>query len=501
MDENGWPGIGNCGERPPRGTGKPGSYANRSIKDGAVLCWKSGIFRKTLVGAGEERHLTSLMNKDSWNEVRATVQTRVDPAAFSSWIEPLLFDKIDLGTLYISSPTRFIADWVRRNFSSVILESARGFGVREVVINAVSAKVPLKVAALEMARASEPLEPAVTLAWAGSRANPQYTFENFIESASNRLALASARRALDSVSFNPLFIHSASGMGKTHLLQAFAGAIDSSRRVIYASADQFLYSYVKACKEHDNVRFRESYMTADVLIIDDLHFIIGKEGTARELFSIIESYISAGKQVVLAGCKSPYQMDGLDAGICSRIASGLVVDIQPAEFELRLAVAAASAKALDLMIPSGVLEFVAEKITSSVREVKGAVNRLSAHSVLMGEVLSVASCRKILADVLAVETKPVDIADIKRIVAEKWGVSVADIDSEKKSRQFVIPRQVAMFIAKNLTQKSLPVIGKIFGGRDHATVIYACKKVRELMTADARLEQLVRDAERVCNSL
>jgi chromosomal replication initiator protein len=429
--------------------------------------------------------------------VRATVQKSVGQTAFSSWIAPLRFDKIDLGTLYISSPTRFIADWVRRNFSNHIIDAAREFGVNEISIAVHVESAPAKIVSAEIERASASSAPA---AEAGTRLGAQYSFSNFIEAPSNRLALASIQRALTGASFNPLFIHSASGMGKTHLLQAYANEMGERARLIYASADQFLYSYVKACKEHDNVRFRESYLGADALLIDDIQFIVGKEATARELLSVIESYISSGRQVIIASSQSPYQMDGLDAGIKSRIASGLVVDIQNAEYDLRLEIVRRAADGFGMLMPAGVAEFVAGKVASSIRELKGAVNRLSAHSVLMNEVLSVASARRILSDVLASESKPIEVANIKKIVAEKWGVSVADMDSEKKSRQFVVPRQVAMFIAKNLTQKSLPVLGKMFGGRDHATVIHACKKVRDMMIADARLSQLVEDVERECAS-
>lgn len=440
------------------------------------------------------------LKADSWNEVRATVQKSVGQTAFASWIDPLRFDKIDLDTLYISSPTRFIADWVRRNFSSHIIDAAKEFGVKNLAVSVRIESAPAKIANAEIERAAS-AAPASPAAEAGTRPGPQYSFENFVAAPSNMLALSAVRRALSGVSFNPLFIHSASGMGKTHLMQAFANETGMKSRLIYASADQFLYSYVKACKEHDNVRFRESYMGADAILIDDLQFIAGKEATARELLSILESYMSSGRQVVLASSQSPYQMDGLDAGLKSRIAAGLVVDIQNAEYDLRLEVVRRAADGFDLLMPPGVAEFVAQKVSSSIRELKGAVNRLSAHSVLMNEVLSAASARRILADVLASESKPIEVADIKKIVAGKWGVSIADMDSEKKSRQFVVPRQVAMYIAKNLTQKSLPALGRMFGGRDHATVIHACRKVRDMMTADARLSQLVEDTERECASV
>ena len=449
------------------------------------------------MGPGAER---------DWRRIQETVQKSVSESSYNAWLAGLVFDKIDLDTLYIAAPTRFVADWVRRNFSSPVLSAAReawpdikdiSISVRVCQSEACAIKGEL---AKEERRAAMP-----EAASAAARANAKYTFDNFVEAPSNALALASLKRLLEGgeVSFNPLLIHSPSGFGKTHLLSAFANEAANrspEKRLIYISADKFMYSFVKSLKENDTVRFKESLKSADILIVDDMQFIAGKGATARELYHIIEDYITGGRQVILAANASPFAIEGLDDALKSRISHGLIVDILPADYNLRLEIVQRKADAMELAFEPGVAEFVAAKISTSIRELEGALNRLSAHSILMGERPTLANIRKILSDILAFNSKPICIADIKKCVAEKWGVPAAELDSEKKLRAFVIPRQVAMYVAKSLTSKSLPEIGRTFGGRDHATVIYACKRVKEMMVADPRLENLIREIEQACSA-
>ena len=447
----------------------------------------------------------------SWKQIQETVQKSICASAYSTWIAPLDFDKIDLDTLYIVSPTRFIADWVKRNFFSSILSAAQevnpaiknieiSVGIKKSVEPVVISEEVHKAEALVSSVESQnPFLPV-------SKVSQKYTFENFVKGSTNAFAFASIQRVMndESVSFNPLFIHSPSGFGKTHLLCAFVNEmekINPYKKIIYISADKFMYSFVKALKENDTYRFKQSFKSADVLVIDDLHFIVGKESTAKELFHIIEDYITNGKQVIIASNASPFMMDGLNDNLKSRISSGLVVDIMPADFALRSEIVKVKAGAMNLCLADGIGDFIASKIATSVREIEGALNRISAHTILMNEVPTLSNIRKILADILAVNAKPLSIEDIKKVVAEKWAVSVADIDSERKQKEIVIPRQVAMYIAKNLTSKSLPEIGKSFGGRDHATVIYAVKKVRDLMTTNPKMELLINEVERECSAL
>ena len=445
----------------------------------------------------------------SWKQIQETVQKSICASAYSTWIAPLDFDKIDLDTLYIVSPTRFIADWVKRNFFSSILSAAQSVipNIKDIVIS-VGVKKTEPVAIKEEIVKSEQHIASVENSSlnVSAKVSQKFTFDNFVKGISNNLAVASLQRVMsdDMVSFNPLYIHSPSGFGKTHLLQAFVNEMEKvnpRKSIIYVSADKFMYSFIKALKENDTYRFKQSFKSADILIIDDLHFIVGKESTAKELFYIIEDYITNGKQVIMASNNSPFMMEGLNDNLKSRVSSGLVVDIKPADFALRSEIVKVKAKALDLCLADGIGDFIASKITTSIREIEGALNRISAHTILMNEVPTLSNIRKILADILAVNSKPLSIEDIKKVVAEKWGVSVSDIDSERKQKEIVIPRQVAMYIAKTLTSKSLPEIGKTFGGRDHATVIYAVKKVKELMSVNPKMELLINEVERECSAL
>lgn len=449
--------------------------------------------------------------QQSWKQIQETVQKSICASAYSTWIAPLDFDKIDLDTLYIVSPTRFIADWVKRNFFSSILSAAQSIipNVKDVVISVGVKKVEPTIVKEEIQKVENKIievESVSSVLNVGAKVSQKFTFDNFVKGVSNNLAVASLQRVLSDnmVSFNPLFIHSQSGFGKTHLLHAFVNEMEKlnpRKSIIYVSADKFMYSFVKALKENDTYRFKQSFKSADILIIDDLHFIVGKESTAKEMFHIIEDYITNGKQVIIASNNSPFMMEGLNDNLKSRISSGLVVDIKPADFALRSEIVKVKARALDLELADGIGDFIASKITTSIREIEGALNRISAHTILMNEVPTLSNIRKILADILAVNSKPLSIDDIKKVVAEKWGVSVSDIDSERKQKEIVIPRQVAMYIAKSLTSKSLPEIGKTFGGRDHATVIYAVKKVKELMSANPKMELLINEVERECSAL
>ena len=446
-----------------------------------------------------------------WEKIQETVQKSISSSAYSSWIAPLSFDKIDLDTIYLFAPTRFIADWVKRNYFSHLLSAINEYypDIKEIKIATGATKLEPKAISEDISSSQNKLlniETKPLFQNIGTKTSSKFTFDSFVKGDSNALAFESVKRIANQeyVSFNPLVIHSPSGFGKTHLLNALANELSLTKpsvNLIYISADKFMYSFVKALKENDTYRFKQSFKSADVLIIDDIQFIAGKESTAKELFHIIDDYITNGKQVIIASNNSPFLIEGLNDSIKSRIASGLVIDITPANFDLRKKIIDAKCKALNLTLQAGISDFIASKISTSIRELEGALNRISAHTILMNEAPTISNIRKILADILAVNTKPLDIQDIKKVVAEKWNVSVSDIDSEKRQKDIVIPRQVAMYIAKNLTSKSLPEIGKIFGGRDHATVIYAVKKIRELMTANPRLENLIKETEQACSNL
>ncbi len=448
---------------------------------------------------------------ECFKKIQETVQKSLNTSEYKSWIAPLSFDKIDLDTLYLNAPTRFIADWVKRNYFSHLFSAINEISpdIKQIKVNVVTSVLEPKIIKEELTTSQntiETIETKTTLSTLSTKISERFTFDTFIKDSSNAIAYESIKRisTQDTTTFNPLFIHSPSGFGKTHLLNALSNELinsNSKKQVIYISADKFMYSFVKALKENDMYRFKQSFKSADILIIDDIQFIAGKGATAKELFHIIDDYITNGKQVVIASNSSPFLIDGLNENLKSRISSGLVIDILPANFDLRLKIVNKKCKDLDLHLESGVSDFIASKITTSIRELEGAINRISAHSILMNEMPQLSNIRKILSDILAVSSKPLNIQDIKKVVAEKWNVTISEIDGDRKHKEIVIPRQVAMYITKSLTSKSLPEIGKNFGGRDHATVIYAVKKVKEMMITNPALENLINETEQICSSM
>ncbi len=459
---------------------------------------------------------------EQWREIQETVQKSIKTTEYSCWIAPLSFDKIDLDTLYINAPTRLIADWVKRNFSSHILNAAKPIipninNIKFITKSLTNKKIDTDNS-LEP-EIKETRQPAILPKFLDSdsfladnnyyenislKLKPEYTFDSFITDPSNSFVYESLKQITtnNSIIFNPLVIHSPSGLGKTHLLNALANEIQKNnpeKNIIYISASKFMDSFVKALKENKIYQFKQKIKSADILLIDDIHSVVGKEGTSKELFHIIDDFIAMEKQIVITSNTSPYLIEGLNENIKSRIAAGLTLDIKPSNYDLRLKVIEANSEKLNIKLDTGVKEFIASKITSSIMELKGAINKLAFHSTLCGT-LSLHYVRGLLSDILAANTKEIDINKIKQIVAEKWNVSVKDIDSKKRTNSLTIPRQVAMYIAKTITNKTLPEIGKIFY-KNHATVIHAVKKIKDLMITNPHFENIIHETEHLCSNI
>ena len=299
-----------------------------------------------------------------------------------------------------------------------------------------------------------------------------------------------ARRVAEAnhVPFNPLFLYGGVGLGKTHLMHAIAWHIrerEPRRAVIYLSAEKFMYRFIRALREQNTVDFKEQFRSADVLLIDDVQFISGKESTQEEFFHTFNTLVDQGRQIVLSADKSPSDLDGIQERLKSRLNCGLVADIHATTFELRLGILQAKAERLDAEVPRKVTEFLAHKITSNVRELEGALNRVVAHAQLVGRDITLETTQEVLHDLLRANDRRVTIDDIQKQVAAHFNVRVADMHSARRARSVARPRQVAMYLAKQLTSRSLPEIGRKFGGRDHTTVMHAVKKVEELRDSDS----------------
>lgn len=319
--------------------------------------------------------------------------------------------------------------------------------------------------------------------------DPRFTFENFIVGKPNELAHAAARRVAesDTVSFNPLFLYGGVGLGKTHLMHAIAWAIRArrpDRKVLYLSAEKFMYQFVRALRYKDTMAFKEQFRNVDVLMIDDIQFISGKDSTQEEFFHTFNALVDQNRQIIISADKSPSDLEGLEERLRSRLGWGLVADIHPTSYELRLGILQAKADSLRAQVPLKVLEFMAHKITANIRELEGALNRIVAHAELVGREITLDTVQDLLRDLLRASDRRISIDDIQRKVAEHYNIRIADMHSARRARLIARPRQVAMYLAKQLTARSLPEIGRKFGGRDHTTVMHAVRKVEELCGSD-----------------
>ncbi|MFA6280594.1 MAG: chromosomal replication initiator protein DnaA [Bdellovibrionales bacterium] len=449
-----------------------------------------------------------------WTQLRDLLRDHLGETAYRRWIEPVkgsvvLNAKGD-SALSISAPTRFMRDWIEAHYGDVVRmlwrKLVKAGGVEFVVASPllkpaattqdlVNAGASPVVTALPPQQAAAPSFPSMVSAMPqGSPSDeaaldPRFTFDNFVVGKPNELAYAAARRVADTETptFNPLFLYGGSGLGKTHLMHAIAWQIRRNfpnRRVIYMSAEKFMYQFVRALRYKDTVSFKDQFRSVDVLMIDDVQFIGGKDTTQEEFFHTFNALVDRNRQVIVSADKSPQDLDRVEERLRSRLGWGLVADLHPANYELRLGILHAKAEKLGCAMPDKVIEFLGHKITSNVRELEGALNRIVAHSQLVGRTISLEMTQEVLADVLRSTERRITIDEIQKKVAEHFNIRVSDMHSARRARAVARPRQVAMYLAKQLTPRSLPEIGRKFGGRDHTTVIHAVKKIEELSAYD-----------------
>ena len=335
----------------------------------------------------------------------------------------------------------------------------------------------------------------------GAPLDPSLCFDNFVVGASNELAYAAAKRIAeaDKVSFNPLFLYGGVGLGKTHLMHAIALEIKKNwpeRKVLYLSAEKFMYQFIRALRFKDTMSFKQQFRSVDVLMVDDIQFIAGKDSTQEEFFHTFNTLIDHNHQVVISADRSPVDLDGIEERIRSRLGWGLVTDIHASDYELRLGILQSKAETHleenpDLIINDNMLEFLAQKIDSNIRVLEGALNRIIAYSSFVGRPLTIDMAQEVLKDLIRASQRTITIDDIQRKVADYYNLRLSDLLSARRSRQIARPRQVAMYLSKILTTRSLPEIGRKFGGRDHTTVIHAVKRVEGLRDSDTAIQEEV----------
>ncbi len=437
-----------------------------------------------------------------WARVRGRLRAEVGDASYRSWLKPLTLVGIVDGMARMAVPTQFMRDWVASHYGdrvralwceeNVTLDGVDIFVqprpqhplVREVGAHRSAATVapPATSAGNDGAAAS--------LASFSVPLDPRFTFDNFVVGKPNELAHAAARRIADSetATYNPLFLYGGVGLGKTHLMHAIAHHTRQKfprRKVVYLSAEKFMYHFIRALRFKDTVAFKDEFRSVDVLMIDDVQFIIGKESTQEEFFHTFNDLVDHNRQVVVSADKSPSDLEGMEERLRSRLGWGLVADIHSTNFELRLSILESKSARLSVDIPAKVKEFLAHRITTNVRELEGALNRVVAHATLVGREITLETCQEVLQDILRANNRRVTIEDIQRRVAEHFNIRITDMHSARRARAIARPRQVAMYLAKQLTARSLPEIGRKFGGRDHTTVMHAVRKVEELRGSDA----------------
>jgi len=441
---------------------------------------------------------------DTWVRLRGAMQGRIGKDSCRTWIEPLVFLGSEEGVAKFAAPTSFVGTWVSRNYGDAIRQllvndgipaSRLAFCVRtpdDTAPTPVVAPVQNPEAEVDVTQAAESDLPASPL-------DARFTFENFVVGKPNELAHAAARRVAEGgqVTFNPLFLYGGVGLGKTHLMHAIAHEVRRTRcdaRVLYLSAEQFMYRFVAALRQKDMQGFKEMFRSVDMLMVDDVQFIAGKESTQSEFFHTFNALIDQQKQIVISADRAPGEIEGLEERIKSRLQWGLVVDLHPTDYELRLGILQSKAETHLLQNPGvtvgpGVLEFLAHRISSNVRVLEGALTRLFAFASLVGREINLDMTQECLADILRASERKVTIDEIIRKVADHYTLRISDLLSARRARTVARPRQVAMYLAKNLTTRSLPDIGRRFGGRDHTTVIHAIRKIEELRVTDAQIAE------------
>jgi chromosomal replication initiator protein len=462
----------------------------------------------------------SSAEQEAWSRVKGRLRAEVGDDVYSSWFARMDLEAVEDGTVRMSVPTRFLKSWIQSHYAERVLacwqaEQAQTVRVELIVRSAVlrsavaKPKAELEIGASDGGRFNnnsngrpQPLGDATGHeALGGSPLDARLTFDTFVVGRSNTLAQAAAKQVAagkrgDAVMFNPLYIHAGVGLGKTHLLQAitWTGNATGERKVLYLTAEKFMYGFVSALRTQTALAFKEALRGIGVLVIDDLQFLQGKS-TQAEFCHTLNALIDAGRQVVIASDRPPSDLESLDDRVRSRLAGGLVVEMGPLGEELRLEilksrVMAARSHHPSFDVPMPVLGYIAKTVTHNGRDLEGALNRLLAHNKLTGHAVTLEMAEREVRDLIRPqEPKRVKIEDIQRVVARQYNVSRSDLLSSRRTANVVRPRQVAMYLAKTLTLRSLPEIGRRFGGRDHTTVLHAVRKIEGLVGNDMALAE------------
>ncbi|CUH42917.1 chromosomal replication initiator protein DnaA [Ruegeria atlantica] len=450
------------------------------------------------------------MTQEKWGLLRNKLLKAIGKNNYTTWIEPLEFQELQDGVAVFSVPTNFMGNYVSQNFADLILYEMNTAG--ETV-----QRLAFRVAANSPARPKVDTESEPTVvrdapvapqmeaangAFESLQAAPldsRFTFDSFVVGKPNELAHAAARRVSEGgpVTFNPLVLYGGVGLGKTHLMHAIAWELKTKHpelNVLYLSAEQFMYRFVQALRERRMMDFKHLFRSVDVLMVDDVQFIAGKDSTQEEFFHTFNALVDQNKQIIISADRAPGEIKDLEDRVKSRLQCGLVVDLHPTDYELRLGILQNKVQQYgstypDLTIADGVLEFLAHRISTNVRVLEGALTRLFAFASLVGREIDMELTQDCLADVLRASERKITVEEIQRKVSDYYNIRLSDIIGPKRLRSYARPRQVAMYLCKRLTSRSLPEIGRRFGGRDHTTVMHGVKRIEELKTTDGQIAE------------
>ncbi len=438
------------------------------------------------------------MTNETWGQIRENLLSAVGKNNYVNWIEPLELAELDGGVATFLVPTNFMGNWVSRNFGDQILNELTSAGERV-------ARVEFSVPANVMPSKHKNSKPAAAKVQPAPRGDDlpgapldgRFTFDSFVVGKPNELAHAAAKRVAEGgdVTFNPLFLYGGVGLGKTHLMHAIAWELrkrSPELRVVYLSAEQFMYRFVQALRDKDMIAFKQLFRSVDVLMVDDVQFIAGKDATQEEFFHTFNALVDQNRQIIVSSDRAPTEIDGIEDRIVSRLQSGLVVDLHPTNYELRLGILQQKVDQFSVQFPNldiqdGVLEFLAHRISTNVRVLEGALMRLFAFGSLVGREITMELTQDCLADVLRASDRKITVEEIQRKVSDHFNIRLSDLIGPKRVRTFARPRQIAMYLSKQLTSRSLPEIGRRFGGRDHTTVMHGVRKIEELMQQDSQI--------------
>ncbi len=441
-------------------------------------------------------------NLIKWDEVSEKLKKTFGHDIYESWIKNINLKKEFNHYVVLSVPTRFVRDWIVSRYADKILDV-----IKVYKISIQRLEFSIEESNEKPDKFSYSKKSKVTLIENSllnyNRFSPNNRFDNFIVGESNELAYTAARKiCVESAHYNPLFIYSSVGMGKTHLLNAIGLEVGNSKKVMFISAERFMYHFIRSIKNHDMVKFKDFFRAADIFIIDDIQFVNGKEAMQEEFFHTFNALIEKGSQIVISSDRPPSDLERIQERIKSRMSGGLVIDIQPPDLDLRIKILKSKFQEIktnfkeNYQIEDEVFKFLASEVTSSIREMVGALNRILAFSKINTSSPTIHECKRILKDFINSNNKSINVESIQNLVAAYFKLNIQELLSSRRSRSLARPRQIAMYLAKQHTTNSLPDIGRKFGNRDHTTVIHAVKKIDELIKKDNEINQSVAELKK-----